>query len=102
MWILLVVLLYFIPTFNAYSNKRRNASSILIVNLFFGWTIIGWVIALAMSAGKDAAPTVIVKEKEHVPVKTAAEEVAHLFDLKQKGALTEEEFQEKKKRLLSS
>jgi hypothetical protein len=100
MWILLIALLYFLPTFNAYSNKKRNASSVLIVNLFFGWTVIGWVIAFAMSAGKDAAPTVIVKEKEHLP-KTAAEEVAHLFDLKQKGALTEEEFQVKKKKILS-
>lgn len=98
MWILLIGLLYFLPTFNAYSNKKRNASSVLIVNLFLGWTVIGWVVAFAMSAGKDATPTVVVKEKEK---KSPSEELTHLFDLKTKGAITDEEFQSHKKRLLS-
>lgn len=99
MWILLIILLYFIPTFNAYSNKKRNAGSVFVINFFLGWSIIGWVVALSMSMGKDAEPTVVVKD--HRPHKSAAEEVAHLFDLKQKGAITEEEFQAKKKKLLS-
>lgn len=98
MWILLIALLYFLPTFNAYSNKKRNAGSVLVVNLFLGWTVIGWVVAFAMSAGKDATPTVIVKEREK---KSSAEELTHLFDLKTKGAISEEEFQNHKKRLLS-
>ncbi len=99
MWILLIALIYFLPAINAYSKKNRNAGSVLVVNLFLGWTLIGWIVALSMSAGKGATPTVIVKEKEHIP-KTAAEEVAHLFDLKTKGAITDEEFESHKKRLL--
>lgn len=99
MYIFLIILLYFIPTFNAYSNKKRNATSVLIINLFLGWTVIGWIVAFAMSAGKDATPTVVVKEKEQS--KVTAEELAHLFDLKTKGVITEEEFQAKKAKMLS-
>jgi hypothetical protein len=38
---------YFLPTIAAESRKHKNAESILIVNLFLGWTFLGWVIALA-------------------------------------------------------
>ncbi|MGB8390952.1 superinfection immunity protein [Mycobacterium sp.] len=42
-------ILYFIPTIVATTRKVRNAGSVFVVNLFLGWTLIGWVIALAMS-----------------------------------------------------
>jgi hypothetical protein len=45
--ILLIVLaacLYFIPTIVGWNTKSQTG--ILIVNLFFGWTLLGWVIAL--------------------------------------------------------
>lgn len=96
MLILLIAILYFLPTFNAYSNKKRNASSVLVINLFLGWTFIGWIVALSMSAGKDAKPVVIREKAE----KSSAEELTHLFELKTKGAITEEEFQAHKKKIL--
>lgn len=41
------VLLYFLPAFIA--RQKPNANSIFVINLFLGWTLIGWVIALAMA-----------------------------------------------------
>ena len=38
--------LYFLPSIKAYRRKLENAQSILIVNLFLGWTLIGWVFSL--------------------------------------------------------
>ena len=38
--------LYFLPAIMAYNNKI-NVKSIFIFNLFLGWTIVGWVIAMA-------------------------------------------------------
>jgi ABC-type transport system involved in cytochrome c biogenesis permease component len=43
--VLLVV--YFIPTFIAAKRKHLNKMPIIVVNVFLGWTLIGWVIALA-------------------------------------------------------
>jgi hypothetical protein len=45
----IVVLLtwYFTPWIIALMRGHRNKYAILTVNLFFGWTLIGWAIALA-------------------------------------------------------
>jgi hypothetical protein len=40
------ILLYFLPFILAYSKNHINKRKIFIVNLFFGWTIIGWGICL--------------------------------------------------------
>lgn len=45
----LVVAVYFLPTIIASSRKHHNAGSVFIINLFLGWTFLGWVIAVAMS-----------------------------------------------------
>jgi hypothetical protein len=42
----IIGVLYFIPSIAAKSNKHRNSDAILLVNFFFGWTVLGWLIAL--------------------------------------------------------
>ena len=39
--------LYFLPAIIA--SSHTNDYSVLLVNLFIGWTFIGWIIALIMS-----------------------------------------------------
>ncbi|MGD0289093.1 MAG: superinfection immunity protein [Candidatus Binataceae bacterium] len=43
---LLVIFIYFIPTAAAISGNNPNFNGVFIMNLFFGWTFAGWVIAL--------------------------------------------------------
>jgi hypothetical protein len=45
-----VALVYFIPALMAYSNKKKNSGAILALNLFLGWTFIGWVVALVWAS----------------------------------------------------
>ncbi|MFI5222685.1 MAG: superinfection immunity protein [Nitrospirales bacterium] len=45
------VALYFLPTIVAYQRKHHQLTPILILNLFFGWTMLGWVGALIWSYG---------------------------------------------------
>tara|TARA_R110002096_G_scaffold435927_1_gene664228 strand:+ start:1322 stop:1549 length:228 start_codon:yes stop_codon:yes gene_type:complete len=40
------ILVYFLPTIMANSREHNNAQAICILNLFLGWTFLGWVIAL--------------------------------------------------------
>lgn len=40
---------YWIPTVVAFVRGVPNKASVLVINLFLGWTIIGWVVALAMA-----------------------------------------------------
>jgi uncharacterized membrane protein len=46
---LIGILLYFVPSVIAFKRKHKNFIPILLVNIFFGWTFIGWVIALVWS-----------------------------------------------------
>jgi len=44
---------YFIPTIVAINRDMHNKGSIIVVNVFLGWTLIGWVVALAMACGSN-------------------------------------------------
>jgi Superinfection immunity protein len=45
--------LYFIPTIIAIVRKMVNTGSVMVINFFLGWTLIGWIVALAMAAGSS-------------------------------------------------
>jgi hypothetical protein len=51
--IVVIFVLYWLPAINGFHRKHRNAVPILLVNLFFGWTFIGWVVALIWSASDN-------------------------------------------------
>ena len=40
------LILYFLPTGIANDRDHPNHGMILLVNLFFGWTVLGWLICL--------------------------------------------------------
>ena len=41
--------IYFLPAIVAFQRAHKNSASILVVNIFLGWTLLGWVVALAWS-----------------------------------------------------
>jgi Superinfection immunity protein len=41
--------LYFLPTIVAVARKVTNQGSVAVINFFLGWTLVGWVVALAMA-----------------------------------------------------
>lgn len=52
-----IVIIYFIPAVIAFARSVRNAGSVLVINLFLGWTLVGWIVALAMAVRtKDRDP----------------------------------------------
>ena len=48
--------IYFFPTLNAIIRIHHNAMPIALLNLFLGWTFIGWVVALVWSASALKEP----------------------------------------------
>ena len=38
--------IHFLPTIVAALRNSRHTLAIFFINLFFGWTVVGWVIAL--------------------------------------------------------
>jgi hypothetical protein len=47
--VLVSIAFYFLPTLIAVRRHIPNDVSVAVVNLFLGWTFIGWVVALAMA-----------------------------------------------------
>ncbi len=41
--------IYFLPTIIAVARKKSNLLLIVLLNIFLGWTVIGWVVALILA-----------------------------------------------------
>jgi hypothetical protein len=50
--LLLLAIPYFVPSIVAVIREMPNKGSTIVVNVFLGWTFIGWVVALAMACGR--------------------------------------------------
>lgn len=50
---LLGLFIYFIPSLVANKRQHIQKTSILLLNIFLGWTFVGWVVALIWATLKD-------------------------------------------------
>jgi hypothetical protein len=46
--------MYFLPSIIALARSKRDLVAILLLNIFLGWTVIGWIVALVWAAKQDA------------------------------------------------
>lgn len=66
--VLIVVLaLYFIPLIVALIRKVPNVGSVAVVNILLGWTLIGWVVALAMAVRSVPGEAAMAPSPKAVP-----------------------------------
>ena len=56
LFILIAIGIYFLPSIVAVNRNHRNRVPIILVNVFFGWSFIGWVIALIWSFTANQEP----------------------------------------------
>ncbi|WP_457302447.1 superinfection immunity protein [Phyllobacterium sp. P5_D12] len=52
--LILLFVAYFFPAIVAAARRQNNATAIFVLNLFLGWTLLGWVIALVWAFTKSA------------------------------------------------
>ena len=114
---------YFLPTIIAVVRRKASSFGIFMLNLFLGWTFIGWIGALIWALSADRQPTIIVNNPPYSsapppppppprnsytnvtmrkPV-TQQDKIDQLRQLKQlldEGALTEDEFNRQKAEIL--
>lgn len=56
-------IIYFIPTIVASSRKHKSAGGIFITNIVFGWTLIGWIISLIWASSNTGQnQTIIIQQ----------------------------------------
>jgi hypothetical protein len=51
-----LAVLHFAPTFIAVSRKHPRRIAIFVINLLFGWTILGWIVALVWALSPPREP----------------------------------------------
>jgi len=54
---LMAIFIYMIPSILAEQRQHRNLTAIVILNLFLGWTFLGWVGALIWAIIRPATQT---------------------------------------------
>lgn len=69
-WMLMGPLIYFVPSIIAGSRRSKRMFGIIALNVFLGWTLIGWIVALVWAAASDGEekPTKNAIELTQAPV----------------------------------
>lgn len=111
--LLIVVPFYFLPAIIALNRRNTNRTAIVILNLLSGWTIVGWIITFIWAcAPKNGRLIPLVlsnnpytenEEKIEFPGQSLhhkLDSLRRLKDLLDSGALSEEEYEKEKEKLL--
>jgi Superinfection immunity protein len=75
----LAVFFYFIPTFIAMMRDAAHRGSIALINLLFGWTVLGWIAALIWAIVEkpvELKPVVTIDNYEPIWQKKQREKAA--------------------------
>ncbi len=89
--------IYFLPSILA--KKGSPQWAIFFVNLFFGWTLLGWLVALiwGLSYSDEPRTTIVNQASEG----DKYDKLLKLRDLLDRGVITEEEYNREKEKILS-
>ncbi|ROM94674.1 hypothetical protein BK658_17670 [Pseudomonas brassicacearum] len=67
---------YMLPTIEAWLREHPNLTSIALLNLFLGWTLLGWVAALVWSFKRQESYITSKQVQPFVPAPPKKEEPA--------------------------
>mgnify|MGYP000001648643 CR=1 FL=1 len=55
-YLLILGVVYFLPALIASNRKHPSRGGVWVLNLFLGWTVLGWIIALIWAASGESRP----------------------------------------------
>ncbi len=98
-----IPVLYFVPAVIAAGKEHPQPGGVFFVNLFLGWTVIGWFVALfwAIEKGK---PVAIAPAPIITPAFTpelAAKEIEDLVVMRDKALISEDDYLNQRQAILA-
>jgi hypothetical protein len=64
-------LFYMIPSIAAIARNKQDVGTIVILNVFLGWTFVGWVVALVWALRQDATAMRATSDTNTIPAQTS-------------------------------
>ncbi|MNZ16097.1 superinfection immunity protein [Pseudomonas putida] len=96
-------ILYLLPAINAKSRRHPSTGAVFLLNLFLGWTVIGWLAALIWSATATSTHiTTVPGSNGSSPGEDKYQKLERLGGLKEKGLITAAEYESEKSKILGS
>lgn len=101
--LVMIFALYFTPSIIATARKHQNRIGVILLNLLLGWTIIGWIVALIWSV---SANTRSGARSDEVFILNSSspddpyQSLEKLASLKDRGHITQDEYEREKSKLL--
>lgn len=65
LFLVLCAALYFVPVIVAVTRKSHLTAAIVVIDVFLGWTMIGWVVALAMAFMRPSVVVALPAPQHH-------------------------------------
>ena len=93
--VVLGAFIYFLPTYVAGKKDHSNFVIILIINLLFGWTLLGWLACIIWACIDTNSD-----ETNNINSSNKYEDLEKLQKLKENGIITETEYDSEKQKLL--
>jgi len=91
--IIIAFVAYWLPSIVAGARHKAHGGGVIVVNIFLGWTVIGWVVALAMAL---SGPT---EQSAKPQPASVADELAKLAQLRDGGIITTKDYTKQYARL---
>ncbi|RYG96441.1 MAG: superinfection immunity protein [Alphaproteobacteria bacterium] len=100
--------LYLLPSIIAIFSAHPTAVGIIVLNVLLGWTVVGWVAAFVWSCIKSKPPMQVIQVAPHGPPPPLSykptprfeDELDHLQRLRERKLLSDEEFEQKRNKIL--
>ncbi len=101
-FIIVGLFFYFIPAF--VGRNKRDSLGITLLNIFLGWSVLGWIGALIWAVTSERKDAPIMYNNPFQPVAAPVSNTEQLMEYKKlldAGAITQEEYDVKKSKLLT-
>lgn len=101
-FIIIGLFLYFIPAF--VGRNKRDSMGITLLNIFLGWSVLGWIGALIWAVTSERKDAPMLYNNPFQPVAAPASNTEQLMEYKKlldAGAITQDEFDSQKAKLLT-
>lgn len=97
-WLSITMPIYLLPSILA--REKNNFTSVLLLNVLLGWTVIGWVVSLIWALKTEKDPLRSYKLNTHNCCPKIEAEVTKLRNLFRAGVITKDDYHNETRKII--